>query len=401
MINKKLYIYIYIYIALIIFALLLFSCEEKKAKDTIKKAIDEIVTEEDKNTVKPQSTPQGSSVPTNTGGDTEGEGTPTNTGSDTPGASSPLDMIRFAVSSYRVRVGKAAKFTKLTGYTYALKTATKGVTLSGVPGDTTKGQVTSTEAVSGIIIVGTKDGTTIECNPIEFFLLRVANKKALQDEITKAVAEHGNDVDLNYIDTSAITDMKELFQRTAFNGDISKWDVSSVETMEAIFFRATSFNQSLNSWTVSEVRNMSYMFSGATSFNQSLNSWDVSKVENMNYMFNNATAFNQNLNTWTVSEVTDMIAMFDGATSFNQSLNTWTVSKVENMHGMFRSATAFNQPLDKWNVSSVENMGDMFYGATSFNQDISGWAEKSDRNIANMFHGASAMLESYKPSWAR
>ncbi len=264
---------------------------------------DEAVDVVDKATPKPQSNPQGSSAP--------GESPPP-----------PLEAVRFAVSSYRVRVGQAATFTKLTGYTYALKTPTRGVTLSDVEGDATKKQVGSTEAVSGVIVVGTKDGNAIECEPIEFFLFHVANKKALQDEIKKAIAEHGATANLNYIDTSDITDMSNLFQNNAtFNGDISKWDVSSVTNMQAMFSGAIAFNQPLNSWKVLSVTDMSYMFAGARAFNQPLNKWNIAEVIDIKYIFYNAIAFNQNISGWADYEnkyERNRTGMFDGADAMQE-----------------------------------------------------------------------------------
>ena len=43
---------------------------------------------------------------------------------------------------------------------------------------------------------------------------------------------------------------------------------------------------------MSNVTNMNGMFEGATAFNQNISSWDVSKVTNMESMFEGATDFN-------------------------------------------------------------------------------------------------------------
>ena len=71
---------------------------------------------------------------------------------------------------------------------------------------------------------------------------------------------------------SAVTDMSQLFDvdhvpgANKFNGDISKWDVSSVTTMFAMFSRASEFNGDLSKWNVSRVTNMAAMFWYALSF---------------------------------------------------------------------------------------------------------------------------------------
>ena len=180
-----------------------------------------------------------------------------------------------------------------------------------------------------------------------YITMKPANKAALADEITRAMTAHGNQVDLNYIDVSDITDMSYLFSsltrgygRQAFNGDISKWNVSKVTSMREMFRDATAFNQPLNTWTVSSVTNMSAMFRDATAFNQPLNNWDVSKVIDMSLMFYRATAFNQSLNRWNVAEVTDMSSMFEKATTFNQDLTSWVAKSGRIVIFMFTGATA-------------------------------------------------------------
>ena len=61
------------------------------------------------------------------------------------------------------------------------------------------------------------------------------NKYELKDIIEDTIKEQGFNCDLNFIDTSKITDMSALFSESKFNGDISQWNVSNVENMEYVF----------------------------------------------------------------------------------------------------------------------------------------------------------------------
>ena len=163
---------------------------------------------------------------------------------------------------------------------------------------------------------------------------------------------------------------------SAFNGDISGWDVSSVEGMSFMFRGASAFNQPLGSWAVSAVTDMSYMFDGASAFNQPLGSWNVSSVENMSFMFRGASAFNQVTpgrlcRDRHVLHVRRRLRlqptprerlvgrkhafMFRGASPSSTAPRLLDVSAVTDMFYMFDGASAFNQPLDSWNVSSVTN----------------------------------------------
>ena len=51
-----------------------------------------------------------------------------------------------------------------------------------------------------------------------------------------------NIYDLNFINTSKITDMSWLFEYISCNFDISNWDVSNVTDMEFIFYGCHNFN---------------------------------------------------------------------------------------------------------------------------------------------------------------
>ena len=136
------------------------------------------------------------------------------------------------------------------------------------------------------------------------------SKLELKAIIKNRIKDEGNEVDLNDIDVSKITDMSSLFEETNFNGNISNWDVSNVIDMNRMVFGCKSFNQDISIWDVSNVTNMEYMFGRCKSFNKDISSLDVSNVKNMYRMFADCNKFNQDISKWDVSNVTNMEGMF-------------------------------------------------------------------------------------------
>ena len=110
-------------------------------------------------------------------------------------------------------------------------------------------------------------------------------KEELKAIIEKRIKDKGNEVDLNDIDVSKVTDMSNLFEYTNFNGDISQWDVSNVTDMSRMFSYCSLFNQDISNWDVSNVTDMNKMFYECESFNQDISKWDVSNVNDMKFMF--------------------------------------------------------------------------------------------------------------------
>jgi len=144
--------------------------------------------------------------------------------------------------------------------------------------------------------------------------------------------------------------------------------------------------------TLSTVTNMVGMFAGASAFNQNISGWNVSSVTSMNGMFQNATSFNQNISGWNVSSVTNIGSMFQEATSFNQNISSWNVSSVEDMVNMFINASAFNQNLGSWDVSSVTNISGIFSNSalstTNYNNILNGWSLLTlEDNLENVSRG--------------
>lgn len=109
------------------------------------------------------------------------------------------------------------------------------------------------------------------------------NKSELMKIIKDTIKKEGNNCDLNFIDTSLIDDMSELFRDSKFNGDISKWNTSKVENMKGMFLNS-KFNGDISKWNTSKVENMSFMFSGSV-FDGDISKWNTSKVKDMHEMF--------------------------------------------------------------------------------------------------------------------
>jgi surface protein len=145
-------------------------------------------------------------------------------------------------------------------------------------------------------------------------------KEVVNQEITRL----GNNADLNHLEVFNVTNMRELFSESEFNGNISKWDVSNVTNMVGMF-HAAKFNGDISEWDMKSSIDISGMFINSD-FNGDISNWNVSTVVSMGDLFR-LTKFNGDLSRWDVSNVTDMRNMFESST-FNGDISQWNVSKV-------------------------------------------------------------------------
>jgi surface protein len=189
---------------------------------------------------------------------------------------------------------------------------------------------------------------------------------------------------INSWDTSAVTNMGDMFSGClAFNQSLS-FNTSAVTTMNSMFYNCTSFNQSL-SFDTSAVTDMGGMFYGCSVFNQAL-SFDTSAVTIMNNMFAGCSVFNQPL-SFDTSVVTDTRSMFEGAEVFNQNISSWNTGAFDRIDFMFNGATAFNQNIGNWDTSTVTSMSGVFQNADAFNQNIGTWNVENVANFSDFMLG--------------
>ena len=75
--------------------------------------------------------------------------------------------------------------------------------------------------------------------------------------------------------------MRGAFAYTlAFNGDLSRWDVRKVETLEGAFYNTNAFNgNGLSRWHTFSLVNMYAAFENSLSFNGEITNWATSDAE--------------------------------------------------------------------------------------------------------------------------
>lgn len=201
--------------------------------------------------------------------------------------------------------------------------------------------------------------------------------------------------------TSNVSMYQTFFNASAFNQDLSSWNVSKVSYFLRTFAN-TQFNSNIDNWNISNCIDFGSMFSG-TPFNNGLAS-GVSGTLNlirsgsvsstMASMFSSCTSFNQNISSLNTSNVTTMNSMFSGCTNFNNGgyALTFDTSSVTTMASMFLNCSKFNNGLASGvagtmtlNTSLVINTSDMFSAAIAFNQDIGSWNTSSVADMSGMF----------------
>ena len=107
----------------------------------------------------------------------------------------------------------------------------------------------------------------------------------------------GFNEDISGWDTSAVTSMRDTFLGAlSFNADVGGWDVARVVDFRRTFLLAQSFSQDLSRWNVTRAASLVFgMFRHASAFDANLERWDVASVENFKFMFEHSGMSNCSL----------------------------------------------------------------------------------------------------------
>lgn len=200
-----------------------------------------------------------------------------------------------------------------------------------------------------------------------------ATDENIKDLVLEAINNYGTGVDLNFIDTSKVTNMSSLFDQEDFEGDVSHWDVSRVTDMSYMFFKCEHFRGNLENWDTGNVTNMSDMFYGCTEFDGTgLENWDLHNLEKAEEMFEECVSFDIDLKNWQLKKLKEGRSMFKWCKEFKgNGLDQWNPINLRNMSEMFSNCAKFNADLSNW-TSKIEICGCAFHG-TLIKNDKSKW----------------------------
>lgn len=172
---------------------------------------------------------------------------------------------------------------------------------------------------------------------------------------------------LNNPDLKLVTSLGRCFMRcTSFNGDISKWDVSTITNLTQFLYGEyliMNFAGNISSWDVSGVREWYQAFRDNTSFNSDISGWDVRNARNFNEAFYNCDSLTADLSSWNPERADRMISMFFGSANINFDPSGWDFSRVRYINGMFNLCPNMNFNLSGLNLTKLLN-GQSFISST-------------------------------------
>ena len=177
--------------------------------------------------------------------------------------------------------------------------------------------------------------------------------------------ENLQSLDLSSFDTSSVIGMKGLFAKneTLQSLEFADWDTSKVRDFSYAFYSTPNLkNYDITNWNTSSAVTLNGTFYGAGVETLDLSKWDVSHVETFYQLFENANKLTSiNMSTWDTSNVIDMSWMFNRSAVSSLNLSHFNTSKVERMGDMFSNTPNLTSiDVSNFDTSNVWDMNGMF-----------------------------------------
>ena len=214
------------------------------------------------------------------------------------------------------------------------------------------------------------------------------------------LCEYLNKIDLSGLDTSNVTDMKNMFCgcRSLKSLDVSGFDTSNVTDMHGMFrecYYSTSLDVSgFDTYNVTDMGEMFSECSNLTSLDAS--GFVTSNVTDMAAMFKNCeNLISLNVSGFDTSNVTDMFGMFEGCANLKTlNVSGFNMSNVTNMGGMFRECGNLKSlNLGELDTPNVTNMADLFKNCANLKSLDVSWLDTSNvAFMSGMFDGCACLI---------
>lgn len=136
----------------------------------------------------------------------------------------------------------------------------------------------------------------------------------------------------------AAINMESMFEGTSFNRYIEPWfaNILDLTTEDDLIISTedgkylgvvSSTNEDVSPFSISS---FNAMFKNNTAFNQDMTSWDVSTVVDMNDMLFNASSFDQSLGGWNVQNVIEMSGMLQNTNLSEENYSDTLIGWITN-----------------------------------------------------------------------
>ena len=182
-----------------------------------------------------------------------------------------------------------------------------------------------------------------------------------------AIFEKMTSIDLSALDTSEVTDMRNMFKynESLTSLDVSNFDTSNVTNMSSMFSYCSSLTSlDASKFDTSQVTTMTWMFAECHSLTSlNVSEFDTSKVTDMSLMFYNCRSLTSlDVSNFDTSNVTDMSGMFETCRSLTSlNISNFATSQVIDMSWMFGNCSGLTSlDVSSFDTSQVIDMNSMF-----------------------------------------